>query len=203
MREVIIDGSALTVEDVVAVARGEATARLGPNVPARMEPSRSVVTKALSGGAPVYGVNTGFGALADTPVGEADLRTLQSAIIRSHSAGTGEPLADDVVRALLLLRARTLAAGYSGVRADLPRRLLDLLAHGLLKAVVFTPAGTVAFFEKIGLPGPLAYVTIVAELVAGAAEAITPLRRVSSHLESSAGMPAKREAVGWSVTADL
>jgi histidine ammonia-lyase len=135
MREVIIDGSALSVADVVAVARGEATASLGPDVPARMEPSRTVVTNALRGDTPVYGVNTGFGALADTPVGEADLRALQSAIIRSHAAGVGEPLADDVVRALLLLRARTLAAGYSGVRADLPRRLLDLLAHGLLPVI--------------------------------------------------------------------
>ncbi|HEY2519257.1 MAG TPA: histidine ammonia-lyase [Streptosporangiaceae bacterium] len=135
MREVIIDGSALSIEDVVAVARGEATASLGPDVPARMEPSRTVVTNALSGGAPVYGVNTGFGALADTPVGEADLRALQSAIIVSHAAGVGEPLADDVVRALLLLRARTLAAGFSGVRPDLPQRLLDLLAKGLLPVI--------------------------------------------------------------------
>jgi histidine ammonia-lyase len=135
MREVIIDGSALTVEDVVAVARGEATAHLGPDAGARMEHSRSVVTEALRGGAPVYGVNTGFGALADTPVSEADLTALQAAIIRSHAAGTGEPLGDDVVRALLLLRARTLTAGYSGVREDLPRRLLEFLAHGLLPVI--------------------------------------------------------------------
>ena len=135
MREVIIDGSALTVDDVVAVARGQATALLSPDAPARMEHSLSVVTEALRGGAPVYGVNTGFGALADTPVSEADLTALQAAIIRSHSAGVGEPLGDDVVRALLLLRARTLTAGYSGVRADLPRRLLDLLAEGLLPVI--------------------------------------------------------------------
>jgi histidine ammonia-lyase len=135
MREVIIDGSALTVEDVVAVARGQATALLSPDAPARMEHSRSVVINALRGGAPVYGVNTGFGALADTPVSEADLTALQAAIIRSHAAGVGEPLGDDVVRAVLLLRARTLTAGYSGVRADLPRRLLDLLAQGLLPVI--------------------------------------------------------------------
>jgi histidine ammonia-lyase len=135
MREVIVDGSALTVEDVVAVARGQAAARLGPDAPARMERSRAVVAKALSGGAPVYGVNTGFGALADTPVGEEDLTALQSAIIRSHAAGTGEPLGDDVVRALLLLRARTLTAGYSGVRADLPGRLLEFLSCGLLPVI--------------------------------------------------------------------
>jgi histidine ammonia-lyase len=135
MREVIIDGSALTVEDVIAVARGQATASLGPDVPARMEPSLAVVTAALTGDTPVYGVNTGFGALADTPVGVEDLRALQSAIIRSHAAATGAPLADDVVRALLLLRARTLAAGFSGVRADLPRRLLELLNLGLLPVI--------------------------------------------------------------------
>ena len=135
MTDVVIDGGALTVEDVVAVARDGAGARLGDGVPERMEASRSVVLKALRGGAPVYGVNTGFGALADTPVGERDLATLQGAIVRSHAAGTGEPLGDEVVRALLFLRARTLAAGYSGVRADLPARLLELLNAGLLPVI--------------------------------------------------------------------
>jgi histidine ammonia-lyase len=100
-----------------------------------MEFSRSVVLKALGGDAAVYGVNTGFGALADTPVGEQDLTALQGAIVRSHAAGIGEPLADEAVRALLLLRARTLAAGYSGVRAELPARLLDLLDADLLPVI--------------------------------------------------------------------
>jgi histidine ammonia-lyase len=135
MNEVVVDGGPLTVEDVVAVARGEARARLGADVPGRMERSRSIVLNALRGGAPVYGVNTGFGALADTPVGEDDLTTLQGAIIRSHSAATGVPLDDEAVRAMLLLRARTLAAGYSGVRADLPARLLELLALDLLPVI--------------------------------------------------------------------
>jgi histidine ammonia-lyase len=93
------------------------------------------VTSAIAGDAPVYGVNTGFGALADTHVGEQDLRRLQRAIIVSHAAGTGEPLDDAAVRAILLLRARTLAAGYSGVRPELPRRLLQLLDLGLLPVV--------------------------------------------------------------------
>jgi histidine ammonia-lyase len=135
MREVVVDGSALTVDDVVAVAHGQARVTLGADVPRRMEASRSVVVKALSGGAPVYGVNTGFGALADTPVGEEDLTTLQGAIVRSHAAATGEPLDDQTVRALLLLRARTLAAGYSGVRVDLPARLLELLSLDLLPVI--------------------------------------------------------------------
>jgi histidine ammonia-lyase len=135
MRELVVDGSALTIDDVVAVARRQARASLGPGVAERMEASRSVVVQALSGGAPVYGVNTGFGALVDTPISEADLTTLQGAIVRSHSAATGEPLDDQAVRAVLLLRARTLAAGYSGVRVDLPARLLELLSLDLLPVI--------------------------------------------------------------------
>jgi histidine ammonia-lyase len=135
MREIVVDGSALTIEDVVAVAHGQARASLGPEVAERMEYSRSVVVRALSGDAPVYGVNTGFGALVDTPIGEDDLTTLQGAIVRSHAAGIGAPLDDQAVRAILLLRARTLAAGYSGVRVDLPARLLDLLAMDLLPVI--------------------------------------------------------------------
>ena len=135
MRTVVVNGDGLTVQDVIEVSRGEARAELGPGVPERMEASRAVVAAAIAGDAPVYGVNTGFGALADTRVGEQDLRRLQGAIIVSHAAGTGEPLDDATVRAVLLLRARTLAAGYSGVRADLPRRLLQLLDLGLLPVI--------------------------------------------------------------------
>ena len=135
MRIVTVNGDALTIEDVVDVARGAATAELAPDVAAVMEPSRSVVTAALEGDAPVYGVNTGFGALADTRVGARDLERLQGAIVRSHAAGTGEPLDEAAVRALLLLRARTLAAGYSGVRVELPARLIEMLNLGLLPVV--------------------------------------------------------------------
>src|SRR5262252_2588471 len=135
MRIVTVNGDALTIEDVVDVARGAATAELAPSVAAVMEPSRSVVATAIEGDAPVYGVNTGFGALADTRVGVRDLERLQGAIVRSHAAGTGEPLGDAAVRALLLLRARTLAAGYSGVRVELPARLLEMLSRGLLPVV--------------------------------------------------------------------
>jgi histidine ammonia-lyase len=135
MRTVTVNGDALTIEDVVDVARGAATAELAPGVAAAMEPSRSVVAAAIAGDAPVYGVNTGFGALADTRVGARDLERLQGAIVRSHAAGTGEPLDDAAVRALLLLRARTLAAGYSGVRIDLPARLIEMLNLSLLPVV--------------------------------------------------------------------
>lgn len=135
MRTVTVDGDGLSIEDVVAVAAGAARAELGPGVADRMAASRAVVTEAVEQGRVMYGVTTGFGALADTHIGRADLERMQLALIRSHAAGVGEPLADDVVRALLLLRARTLAAGLSGVRVELPRRLLEMLDRGLLPVI--------------------------------------------------------------------
>ncbi|MGZ4591412.1 MAG: histidine ammonia-lyase [Actinomycetes bacterium] len=135
MRTVTVTGDALTLDDLVAVARGEARAQLGPAVEQRMERSRRVVADAVEQDRVMYGVTTGFGALADTHVGRADLERMQLALVRSHSAGVGEPLPDHVVRGLLLLRARTLTAGYSGVRIDLPQRLLDMLDRDLLPVI--------------------------------------------------------------------
>ena len=134
MRELVVDGSALTVDNVVAVAHGQARVTLGADVPKRMETSRSVVVNALRGGAPVYGVNTGFGALADTPVSEADLTTLQGAIVRSHAAATGVPLDDETVRAVLLLRGpdarRRLLRGPRGAARPAARAALARPATG-------------------------------------------------------------------------
>lgn len=135
MRVVEIDGGGLDMRDVVDVARGTAVGRLADGVAARMERSRRVVVDAVERGAVMYGITTGFGALADTHIGRADIERLQLSLLRSHAAGVGDPLTDDVVRGLLLLRARTLAAGYSGVRVELPRRLLELLDRGLLPVV--------------------------------------------------------------------
>lgn len=135
MAVVTVNGDALTVEDLVTVARGQARAELDPKVEERMERSRAVVVDAVEQGKIMYGITTGFGALADRHIGRADLEEMQLALVRSHAAGVGAPLADDVVRGLLLLRARTLAAGYSGVRPDLPRRLLEMLNRELLPVI--------------------------------------------------------------------
>jgi histidine ammonia-lyase len=135
MRTVVVTGDGLTVQDVVDVARGQARAVLGDDVEARMAPSLRAIAEFVERDAVVYGVTTGFGALADTSVGRDALAGMQLALVRSHAAGVGDPLPDPVIRGLLLLRARTLAAGYSGVRVDVPRRLLDLLDHGLIPVV--------------------------------------------------------------------
>jgi histidine ammonia-lyase len=135
VRTVTVTGEALTIQDVVDVAHRRARAVLGDSVAARMEPSRLVVSDAVAADAVVYGVTTGFGALADTSVGRDDLTRMQRALVLSHAAGVGPPLGDPETRALLLLRARTLAAGLSGVRVDLPARLLELLDRDLLPVV--------------------------------------------------------------------
>ena len=135
MRTVTVTGDALALDDLVAVARGQADAVMGEGVAARMAPSRAVVADAVERDKVMYGITTGFGALADTHVGRADLERMQLALIRSHSAGVGAPLPDDVVRGLLLLRARTLTVGYSGVRVELPAKLLELLEHDLLPVI--------------------------------------------------------------------
>src|SRR5262249_50764623 len=111
MRIVTVNGDALTIEDVVDVAHGAATVELDPSVAAAMEPSRSVVAAAIEGDAPVYAVNTGVGAHADTGVGRSSLKRVQAASVRSHGAGTGVTLGDAAVREQHLTQTRTLAAG--------------------------------------------------------------------------------------------
>jgi histidine ammonia-lyase len=133
--QVVVTGDALTLDEVVGVARGRRGATLDASVAGRMAPTREVVERAVAENRVMYGITTGFGALANTRIAPGDLAAMQLALVRSHAAGVGEPVNDDVVRALLLLRARTLAAGISGVRVELPERLLLLLQRGLLPVV--------------------------------------------------------------------
>ena len=131
----VVTGDPLRLDDVIDVAQGRARAVLGPGVAERMAPSREVVREAVAEGRVMYGITTGFGALANTRIAAEDLEAMQLALLRSHAAAVGEPLPDEVVRALLLLRARTLTVGLSGVRTELPARLLQLLDLGLLPVV--------------------------------------------------------------------
>lgn len=128
---VVLTGADLTVEDVEAVARLGAEAVLDDAARARMERSRAVVDALVDEGAVVYGVTTGFGALADRSIDRADTARLQENLLVSHAVGVGEPLPRDVVRAMLLLRANTLALGFSGARVAVAERLLDFLRLGI------------------------------------------------------------------------
>ncbi|MDQ6847246.1 MAG: histidine ammonia-lyase [Candidatus Dormibacteraeota bacterium] len=129
---VVLDGSPLTIDDVIAVAREGATVEVGEEARRRMAPSRAVVEQLDSSDSIAYGVTTGFGALADRAVQPADRAALQRHVVLSHASGMGDPLDAEVVRGMLLLRARTLCAGYSGVRPLLPESLVALLNSGLV-----------------------------------------------------------------------
>lgn len=117
--------------DVVAVARHGATARLTDEARAAMDETAAVVTQLAGSDSPAYGVSTGFGSLAQTPIPPARRTDLQRALIRSHAAGMGPPVEREVARAMLFLRARSLAMGRSGARPLLAETMLAMLAAGL------------------------------------------------------------------------
>jgi histidine ammonia-lyase len=124
---IFVDGDTLSLEVVEAVARGGRPVALHPDARRRMEESRRVVEAALDSERPVYGLNTGFGRLAGVRIASQQIELLQQNLIRSHCAGLGSPIAEEAVRAILLLRANCLAKGFSGVRPLVVERLLDLL----------------------------------------------------------------------------
>ncbi|HYY48282.1 MAG TPA: histidine ammonia-lyase [Thermoplasmata archaeon] len=126
-----IDGRSLDLDDVVAVAREGEAVRLAPAAAKRVDASRRDLEKILAKGTLAYGIKTGFGELANVAISPEDTRALQLNLLRSHAVGQGPPLRRDEVRAAILLRANTLAMGYSGVRRELVSRLLDFLNRGV------------------------------------------------------------------------
>lgn len=156
MDTVVVDGSPLTVQDVVAVAMRRATAVVGDGLDPRMAPARELVERVVANDEIVYGITTGFGALASTRIPPERATDLQYDLIRSHAAGVGRVMPPEVVRAMLLCRARTLAQGHSGVRPIVVRTLLALLEHDILPAVPSQgsvgASGDLAPFAHLALP---------------------------------------------------
>lgn len=129
----VLDGRSLTLSDLVAAAREPAVrVSADPAALARLEASRATVEAALARGETIYGINTGFGKLANVRIGAADLERLQENLLRSHAAGVGAPLPTDVVRAMMVLRANVLLRPTSGVRPALVEALLAALGAGLV-----------------------------------------------------------------------
>ena len=130
----VVVGEALSIDDVVAVARGEPV-ELSAAARDRMAASRQVIEGKVSAGETVYGVSTGLGSLANVRLSDEEVRRLQVDILRSHAVGVGPPLNEWEVRAMLLLRAHVLALGYSGVRPIIVDRLVTFLNDELLPVV--------------------------------------------------------------------
>ncbi|MBV8217916.1 MAG: aromatic amino acid lyase, partial [Solirubrobacterales bacterium] len=168
--------------DVVAVARGAVVVSLGVEALAAMERSAAVVAALAASDEPAYGISTGFGSLALVSI-PADLRVeLQRALVRSHAAGMGPPIEREVVRAMMLLRARTLAMGYSGARPVVAERILALLAAGI------TPV--VPEYGSLGASGDLAPLAHCALVLIGEGEVFDAAGRrvLASEALGSAGI---------------
>ncbi len=124
---VVLNGSSLSLEQVEAVSLRSEPVELAPGSIESMRRSRAVVERLAGGDAPVYGVNTGVGLLADVRIPVADLAALQRNVVRSHAAGTGEAMSTAETRAMMLIRANVLAKGFSGIRPEVAQRLVDML----------------------------------------------------------------------------
>lgn len=124
---ILLDGSSLTLEHLLALADGRAEVALAPAAVARVNAARALVDRKAAGEAAVYGINTGFGSLAEVRIPHESLSELQVNLLRSHAAGVGEPLPVRTVRAVTALRANVLAKGYSGTRVETIEALLALL----------------------------------------------------------------------------
>jgi histidine ammonia-lyase len=163
----------LTLEAIVAVARAGEKVRVGSTARARIDAARAVVDRIQQGGdaAPaVYGVNTGFGFLADVRISADEIRNLQRNLIRSHAAGVGAPLPEPVVRGMMLLRAQVLALGHSGVRASVCELLCEMLNRGVHPVI---PSK-----GSVGASGDLAPLAHLALVVMGEGEAFVDGRRM-------------------------
>ena len=183
MHPLLIDGETLSLDHVAEVAVERRRVALHPEAAAKMSKSRAVVDAIVNENRTVYGISTGFGKLSDVHVGHEQLRQLQLNLVRSHASGVGDPLTEEEVRALILLRANVLAKGLSGVRPVVAERLCDLLNHHIYPIVPCR--------GSVGASGDLAPLAHLALILIGEGEVFSSSARISGReaLEA-AGIPA-------------
>jgi histidine ammonia-lyase len=166
-------GRPISLTDLEQVARHKRAVALCPEARARVVASRRAIDAIASAGdaAPaVYGVNTGFGALAETRIHEGDVRALQRNLVRSHACGVGPDLGEAEVRAMMVLRAQVVALGYSGVRAEIVDALVAMLNAGVWPRI---PSQ-----GSVGASGDLAPLAHLALALIGEGEATFEGRRL-------------------------
>ena len=164
MKSVILNSSNVSFDDVIAVARFDAKVEISADALSAMEKSRAHIEAMAQSDQPVYGVSTGFGALANRHISPADRKQLQRSLIRSHAAGTGNPVEREVVRALMFLRLKTLASGRTGIRPIVAQTMAAILNAGI------TPV--VREFGSLGCSGDLAPLSHCALVLMGEGEAV-------------------------------
>src|SRR5438067_5078068 len=167
-----LNGQTLTLTEIATVAFGEAPVKVSSSARPRVNASRRVIEEISTRDVPVYGVNTGFGRLADVHVGPDELRQLQVNLVRSHACGIGNPLSEPEVRAMMLLRANVLALGFSGILLEIIDTLCELLNRRV--SPVIPEKGSV------GASGDLAPLAHLALSLIGEGEAFFKSERMES-----------------------
>ena len=160
---IALNGHSLTLDALVAIADERDTVTLDDGARARVVAARRIVDDFAHHASPTYGINTGFGNFAEVKIPEHSLGELQLNLIRSHSAGIGEPLSVPAVRAMMALRANVLAKGFSGIRVETLALLIDMLNHGVHPVV---PSR-----GSVGASGDLAPLAHLALVLIGEGEA--------------------------------
>lgn len=161
---VIISGQALALEEVIAVARYKAKVELSKQSIERIQAARAVIDTIAGEGRKVYGVTTGFGHLSSVRIPQEQLVELQHNLLRSHAAGVGEPLSEEVTRAMMVLLAASLARGNSGVRVEIVQLLVAMLNAEIYP---FIPSR-----GSVGASGDLAPLAHLGLILVGEGEAL-------------------------------
>ena len=172
--KVSLSTNGVTFEDVIAVARFGAKIELDAKAVSAISESRAYIEKYAAGDIPVYGVSTGFGALATRHIDVKDRVQLQKSLIRSHAAGMGPAVEKEVVRALMFLRLRTMASGRTGVRVELAQAFVDFLNADI------TPV--VPEFGSLGCSGDLAPLSHCALSIMGEGKVHNPAGEIVDSL---------------------
>jgi len=156
MESIAIDGNSLTLEIMKQAAGGNNHFFLGATAEQRMVECRKVIETAMKKGDVIYGVNTGFGKFSDVKISAENIEQLQTNLVLSHAAGVGQPFSPEIVRLILLLKANTLAKGFSGCRPELVHNLLALLNNDALP--IIPEKGSVGASGDLA---PLAHLSLV------------------------------------------
>ena len=171
MEEIVLGVDGMTMEDLVAIARYEATVRLTEESEKRILSTRKLIEHWVQEEKIIYGVTTGFGALSDVIISKEDTWQLQKNILMSHAAGVGNPLDKETVRAVMALRVKDLARGHSGIRLETVNHLIKILNRGICPIVP----------EKgsVGASGDLAPLAHLCLVLIGQGEAFYKDQRIS------------------------
>lgn len=171
MQGIYLDKDEISIQDIVQIARNNLPVQFSSAGVERVKRTRDMITRWVEEKRIIYGITTGFGALCNVTIPAEDTRTLQENILTSHAAGIGDPLPEDVVRAIMALRVHDLSLGYSGCRMETINYLISFLNHGVCPVIP----------EKgsVGASGDLAPTAHLGLVMIGRGEAYYQGRRMS------------------------